>query len=237
MQNQLLPIARRFWRNVDSLTPLARITGVGDVLGTLYTLPLAIIGLIWLATSTDTSIFTEQPVMLAAIFGLLYIFTRLSFFIINEIRAGVFADFDGSLEPIITFGAALMFGPSVMWLNLTWILIFAIREWLRAQTVAARWNVSRNTLMETCQHTIMILIAFRLYERSGGEYPFVGFAFENVLLAFFAMFLWLGGTTLLYLPLISYWNNSIRQQGSGGSFLFFFSMMVSWPLVIAPFGI
>lgn len=238
MQRRLLALTRRFYPKVDSLTPLARVSGVGDVLGTLYALPLALIGLVWLLRETDVEVFRQaqhQPTLLL-IFLLLYLCARLGFFIISEIRSGVFIDFDGSLEPIITFSAVLLFGVSVLWLNIFWILLFTLRNIQRARPDTSTWNIARNATLDICHHTLVGLLSFLFYERSGGQHPIPALDLPSVTLAAYAMLLWLGLFILMYLPLVVYWSRSIRGL-RGNRVMLLFIFLMSWQVLLLPFGI
>ncbi|GAG84262.1 unnamed protein product, partial [marine sediment metagenome] len=60
--------------------------GVGEVLATLYALPFAIAGIIWLIAATDW-VWLKENIALFIVFGLLiFAFDQLRFFLIVELR-------------------------------------------------------------------------------------------------------------------------------------------------------
>ena len=48
MQNFFLTIAKSFWPELESMNEQRRLVGAGDVIVSLVTIPLAIVGLAWL---------------------------------------------------------------------------------------------------------------------------------------------------------------------------------------------
>ncbi len=46
MEERLLPIAKRFWPDLETMSGRERTQGVGDVVGFLYSAPLALVGLL-----------------------------------------------------------------------------------------------------------------------------------------------------------------------------------------------
>ena len=83
----LSQIAGRFWPGIDSLSDQRRLVGTGDVLTFFYSLPIAIIGLIWLIISSDLEVIRTQYLFLTFNLALILLFNRLSFYIIIEIQA------------------------------------------------------------------------------------------------------------------------------------------------------
>jgi hypothetical protein len=54
--NPLYRIALRVWPALEKMKPERQMVGVGDVITVLYCLPLAILGLGWLAAVSDFSL-------------------------------------------------------------------------------------------------------------------------------------------------------------------------------------
>jgi len=71
--NRLSDFAKTFWPGLEGISEQRRLVGTGDVLTFLYTLPLAILGLIWLVLSTDTGVIQKNLVFLIFNFGLFYL--------------------------------------------------------------------------------------------------------------------------------------------------------------------
>ena len=110
--NRLSEFAKTFWPGLDSLSDQRRLVGTGDVLSFLYTLPLAIIGILWLILSTDLELIQQQFLFLLFNFGLVFLFSRLSFFTIIEIRSDRYGSSKDSLASMIQWSVIFLFGPT-----------------------------------------------------------------------------------------------------------------------------
>jgi len=109
--NRLSDFAKSFWPGLDSMSTQRRLVGTGDVLTFLYTLPLAILGLIWLVYATDLLIIQQNLIFLLFNFGLFILFSRLSFFTIVEIRSDRYGSTEDSFASMILWSAVFLIGP------------------------------------------------------------------------------------------------------------------------------
>ena len=78
MYNRLSNLAGYFWPGLNTLSDQRRYVGTGEVITFLYTLPLAIIGLVWLVLITDINLITSNSIFLLVNLGLIILFSRLS---------------------------------------------------------------------------------------------------------------------------------------------------------------
>jgi len=145
-----------------------------DTLGVLYAAPLALIGVIWLAAVTDVNLITREWPRLLLIMAWLWVFDRLPFFVIVEVRPGSPSDFSSSLSSVVFWTACLMFGSTAIWVGVLLTLIYFGKGWYAAKTVDRHWNQARNTLINLCGTMLAALIALALYQRWGGTYPIDG---------------------------------------------------------------
>lgn len=94
-----------------------QLVGVGDVITTLYSAPLVIIGLIWLITITDLRML-QKAILLYLMFAvLIFVFNRVNYFFIVEIRIDRYGSADGSLASMIQWTAIFLLGPMSLWLS------------------------------------------------------------------------------------------------------------------------
>lgn len=238
MEERLLPIAKRFWPELETMSGLRRTGAVGDVVGFLYSAPLALVGLVWLMAVTDlTLIRTEWPTLLL-LFVLLFLFERLHFFLFVELTPGIHADWQADIRDVITWSAVLIFGPSVLWLTVLYELALYAHRWWRSPSTGARWGCARNF---TFSFTTVIptgLIALTLYEHWGGVFPLPGLTTDAVLPAFYATLVWWLVSVFVWAPLIIYFRKSQAFSGSPlKAFIRFWATAIGWQVLINPFAI
>jgi hypothetical protein len=116
MEDLLEVIARKLWPEIEALSGSDYVSGLFNVIGSLYAAPLALAGLGWLMVVTDPTLMRTEWPMLALLLVLLFVSERLHFYFFIEIMPGTYADWQASLTSVITWSAALMFGPSSLWL-------------------------------------------------------------------------------------------------------------------------
>ena len=115
-----------------------QVVGVGNVFFFLYTLPLALAGILWLYRISDWDRIAAgwQGLLLTGI--LLLVFSRLNFYTIVEIYPGTFANSDSSLSGVILWSGLLLMGPDVLWLPLAGKLVELVWQLRKATTTASR---------------------------------------------------------------------------------------------------
>ena len=64
MEKRLLGLAKRLWPELETMAGQDRTSGVFDVVGLLYTAPLALVGLVWLTAVTDLALIRAEWPML-----------------------------------------------------------------------------------------------------------------------------------------------------------------------------
>jgi len=68
MEDRLLTIAKRFWPEIETMSGSDRTSGVFDVVGFLYSAPMALGGLVWLIAVTDLVLIRTEWPMLVLLF-------------------------------------------------------------------------------------------------------------------------------------------------------------------------
>ncbi len=245
MQRQLPAIARRLWPELETLAGRARVAGLGNVFGTLYPLPLAIAGLVWLTAATDADVVRSQWPALLVVLGILYVFERLDFFYAVEIEKGLDATATGTPAMVLAWAAALIYGPVAIWLMLAVEWVEILRGRRRDDPKQQRWFRRRQLSLGTAEITIPTLIALAVYEALGGVFPLPALTTEAGLPALYATLVRVGMFVLVELPFVLYYllspSQGLPSLGLTGrsrlAFLRFVIVVLGWPLVIDPFAI
>jgi hypothetical protein len=238
IETRLLPIARRLWPELATLTGLELTSGVADVFGLLYSAPFALGGIGWLIAVTDLAVIRSRWPVLLILLILVALLRRLEFVLFVEVRTGTYADWRESLATIVTWSAALLFGPSGLWLIVLWALFgYAYRYW-RAPSTAYRWNRTRNFFLELTGVTAG-LVALALYRWSGGVFPLPGLALAHFLPALYATLAWIILSGVSWLPLFFYFGTSPAFVGglSWDRMSRYMAIAMALPGLIDPFAI
>ncbi|MCA9935195.1 MAG: SpoIIE family protein phosphatase [Anaerolineales bacterium] len=188
MRERLTAIAQHFSPELTRVTGEIRAVSLVAVGGTLYGLPLALAGLLWLAWRTDWQLFlTNWPLflLLLLLHGILSQFDFSTIFESDSVRVR------GTQGRMLTWSMALLFGPSVLWIEL---LSTSAQVLLRHQPSAStpflqrqrRWDQMRYLTVMIARETLSILPALWLYEQWGGVLPLADLSGTAVLPALYA---------------------------------------------------
>lgn len=241
MERGWLAIAKRFRPEIeDTADDLQRIGRAGDVVGFLYALPLALGGMVWLGLRTDGLRLLQIWPLWLIFLGLLYLLRRFEFFLLSEVTTHRYANANGSFESVITWSAALMFGPSVLWIGLFWDLVDLLRDRRQWRDSDARWNRARSLALRYAVYLLMGLTALTLYEHWGGEFPFPGFTWAALWPAVAATVVRQLLAMLCWLPYTLYYLTSPTLNFTGAArrtYLRFMLTALGWPVLIDPFAL
>lgn len=209
---------------------------VNDVFGVAYAAPLALIGLLWTIAATDLTVIAREWPRLLLAWGLLWVFERLPFFVVIEVRPGSQSDFSGSLDTVVFWTACLIFGPTAIWIGVIPIAVYFATHWRAATTADQRWNRARNTLIDLSGTTLAALIALGVYERSGGRYPMDSFAPDVFVPALIVTLIHIVLDRSVWLPylLVAYTRGTLQQQALARRFLL---LSLGLPSLAQPFAI
>ncbi|MBN1259979.1 MAG: SpoIIE family protein phosphatase [Anaerolineae bacterium] len=234
----LYTLAAYVWPKIREMNGKRASGAMTKVIGFLLAAPLAAAGLAWLIAITDLALLAQNWLSLLAMFGLLLIFERLVFLISIEVRPGDYSGWQGSLSCIIIWAAALLYGPSALWLSVLWLLVTYALLWRRDSTEDWRWNLRRNFATNLAQETLITLVALSLYRRWGGQFPFPGLYFATVLPAFAATLVRFAGADLLWMPSIL-WLGKMRHLSRElrRRQLYSFLLGTGWQLLVEPFAV
>jgi serine phosphatase RsbU (regulator of sigma subunit) len=167
----MIRAAEVFWPGLDQLSEHRRLVGAGDVISFLYTLPLAVLGVIWLTLSTELDTILEQPLFYLLNLGLIFLFNKVSYFIIIEIRTDRYGSSEESLGTMILWSAVFLLGPTALWLFVIFLIVNSIILFSQTSTTAARWSLARNINFSICINTLGVLFSLQFYYSIGGTIP------------------------------------------------------------------
>jgi len=214
--------------------------GVGEVISALYSVPFAFAGLIWLIRVTDFVWLYQKLGYFILFAALVFIFNRLSFFLIIELRRNRYGSTEGALTGVPVWSGVLLFGPTFFWLPTFWVLFQFIQNWRRSESQAARWSQIRNISMNVTSETLVPLVAFSAYRGMGGQYPFKDLTVESIFLALILFGIHFLVYALFWGPYLAYhaWAQQILTGNKVvGPILKFFLLAIALPQVANPFAI
>jgi len=245
MENRLKAIARALWPDIEALAGTDYIGALFNVIGFLYTAPLGLAGLAWLATVTDLGLMRSEWTKLVLLLALLFVSERLNFYFFVEVTPGTYSDWQASLTSVITWSAALVFGPSGLWLAAIHGLIHYARRWQRSPSVERRWSCVRNFAFNLSE-TLTSLVALTVYAQWAGRgtphiaFPLPGLALDSVLPAVLATFVWSLLSALVWVPILAvfmhFWASTLSAS-SKWAFLGFWAGALGWPVLVGPFAV
>lgn len=239
-ESRLLPVARFFWPELseDSTDDVEISSRLADVLGFLYSAPIALIGLGWLIAFTDASLLFHRWQVLFLFLILAVLLRQLMFAVFIEIRSGDYADFRGSLVTIVSWSAALSFGPTALWISVAGVLSHYVLFGLRIgrQSVSTRWNRARNLSLELTEITSG-LVALTVYRRTGGAFPLSTASLGALVPAVLATGTRFVLSQLFLSPLLLYWRSLLQRRSESRHFIRYVGVVGGLPLLIDSFAI
>jgi len=245
MEKRLKIFARRLWPEIEKASGLDYVSHLFDVTGFVYTAPLVLAGFGWLLAVTDLALVRAEWPTLGLLLVLLFAFEQLGFYFFVEIKPGTYSDWQASLSPIIIWSAALIFGPSGLWLAVIHGLIYYIRRWLKYPSVERRWNCARNFTFNLVE-VLTSLIAITLYANWSGSaaprsaFPLPDLTLGSVLPALLATFIWWLLPALVWLPFLFFFERlriSPLEKDSIKAYTRSWGIALGWPILAGPFAI
>jgi serine phosphatase RsbU (regulator of sigma subunit) len=233
-------ISSIFWPDLLTLSQDRKNISVGDVIGFLYTLPLAIAGLIWLINITDIPQISIQFVFFLFNLLLIFTFSQVNYFIIVEIRSDRFGSSDASFATMIYWSALFLFGPTAIWLMIIYLLINFLSNWYRTKLKTTHWEQVRNLSMDSAISILAVLISLEFYQFLGGEFPISSLSLESIIPALATLIIQL----LLVIMIASgyiYYHIHVQREVEPSQplkpFAKFFLLSFGLPFLANPFAI
>jgi serine phosphatase RsbU (regulator of sigma subunit) len=236
----LLTIAKKLRPELENSSRLEQVAGAADVFGILYSAPLVLLGLMWLAVLTDLSQLANDWTILILLAFLVFLFDRLRFFILMDIK-GLLIGAEGSLSSVAVWAGALLFGPSGLWLGALGVFGEFVRSWRQKPSPEGHWGRLRSSSLRLAGGIAAGLMALALYERWGGVFPIPDLSLDSVLPALASALVWAMLALLFYAPFILYMGSRAARLTEGAASLWSFMQAafvgVALPALAAPFGI
>ncbi len=217
-----------------------RLLMMSDVVGLFYSLPLVIIGLIWLTTTTSWVSLRSHWLWLTGLLLIIFIFSRLRFFVMQPLPSGRLVGSDGDFLGVVLWASVLIFGHEIIWLFLVWIFIELVFAWIRTNNRDIRWNGVRSTSLNAASLLIPTLFSLAIYQRLGGVFPMAGLGTDSIFPAMVAIFVFALVYFLIWLPFILYviWVQGSKFGLENPSRLLWFSLgTIELPFISLPFGV
>ncbi len=236
----LLRLAVTFWPDLAEYQPERKAIGVGKVVFSFYSLPFALLGIAWLVSVTDLSWVWNHPTDFGMIALLTVIFNQLGFFLIIELRKNRYGSADGALTGIPLWAGVFLFGPTIFWLSVLWLVYQFILYWKRANSTSARWGQAQNFTMNLASETLVPLLSLMTYRAVGGQFPLVDLTFHNIFLAmvlFGVNFLVYAIFWSPYLVYNTWVQQTITEDREIGPILKFYFLAIGLPQLANPFAI
>lgn len=237
IESHLLPIAEMFWPDVGQTSegPIERFSRLIDVVGSLYALPIVLVGLLWLAAATDLALIIERWATLLLFLGLIILLRGLMFTLFLEFRPGDYADLRGSLASIVAWSAALSLGPTALWVNVIGLVVhYARSRFLRS--ARTRWNGARNLGLELTEVTAG-LVGLTVYRRLGGVFLPSDGTSDILVPAVVATAVQYLLSQLFSSPLLLYWLHVLRYRTATYNLTRYLVFTMGLPLLIDLFAI
>ncbi len=237
---QLLEFTSQFWPDLADRSLERQLIGIGEVLTTLYSTPLTIVGVIWLIRVTDLAWVQNNYLYVLLFAFLIIIFNQLGFFLIIELRRNRYGSANGALTGIPLWSGVLLFGPTILWLQVLWTILQFTINWSRNRSASVRWGELRNLLISLSSETLVSLLALNAYLAIGGQLPFREMTIPNILLVIALFVFYYIGYTLIWTPYLVYhtWTQQIitHEKDMRPIFSFFF-LALGLPQLANPFAI
>jgi len=209
---------------------------LADVLGLLYGTPIALVGLGWLIIVTDLSLITAKWPLLLLFTGLTVLLRRWPFSLLIKIGPGAYADWQESLDMIVSWSAALAFGPTALWVTVPGVVIDHLLSGPQARSMPMRWSRARSFILDFAQVTAG-LIALTLYQLWNGAFPPATLTLPSLVPAIGATVARAVLNRLSWAPVFVYWMQVLRRMEGTHSFSRYLVLVMALPLVMDPFGL
>ena len=225
--------------DLEKLGGQQRMGGVGDMITLLYSLPLGIIGLVWLVRVSDWGIAIENWPVFVLLAVLMYLFNRFSFFIVTEIRSGGYANTEGALDGMVLWSGIFLFGPTALWLDVFWNAVYLVRGLWQARGPAEIWNRLRASISGLATTQWGTLLVLPVYQLMGGEFPIGELTTRSLTAGMTVIFLQFALTIVIFSGYTGYvvWALRYVLNVSPGPAVHFFVLAFILPALANPFAI
>lgn len=198
MKQYLIRIAGKLWDDRETLDESERKRRLEVLVGMAYGVLLAVVGLGWLVVATDLSLVRAEWPTLLLMLVLALLLNQLDFFWIVQRRTGTYERWGSPLGGLVTTSAALLLGPTAIWLSVLIVVVLYARLWQATSVAAQRWAAIPSLLLNVSCFSLGSLFGLALYQRLGGVFPLPGLTTPAAPAAFLAVLTLLGFDVLCW---------------------------------------
>src|SRR6266508_4861300 len=174
-EQRLLRIVGKLWPDLDVLDEPERSHILRELIGIIYGTLLAVLGVAWLVVATDLALVRAQWPLVLLMLILAAVLNQLDFFWVVERRPGTYDRWSAQqLGGLVTISAALLFGPTALWLGVIVVLIQYVQMWRTTPLPTQHVIALRNLVLNVSCFSLGALIGLALYQRLGGSFPLPG---------------------------------------------------------------
>lgn len=203
MRNLTRAVSRWFVPGFDQASERDQATIRLNAAGLLVAAPFAVLGLIALIALTDLGVVAQHwPVLLFAAVLYYLLEEHLDFRVFLDPR-NLQARASGSFGSTVSWSAALLFGPTALWIVAPELIFTAVKAWRKSAEPAVHLEITRNAAQQTCI-TLSMLVGLGVYQALGGSIPFPGFNLADVLRAAAGVLANLAAVLVVLLPFLIY---------------------------------
>ncbi len=231
MTGWMWAIARRLRPAINTADDSLRTLMTIEVLPVIFTGPFALAALIWLSAVTKFSVFSDHAALLAGLLVALAIMETQQFIIFIPLGDREMIPISGTISGIIGWGAALLFGPTVIWLAIL-ARFFAQGRAIWTSRHLQRppyWQVLSGASQELGAE-FGALAGLAIYRAAGGSYPFSSLDVTDWLPAAVASLVAIELPLIIILPLVIMINRLGGQGAKAGS-------MARWWAILGLFSL
>ena len=206
-EDRLYRIARWVRPSLDTIEMPIRLFAAFDILTMLPQIPLAVIGVIWLVSSTDLGQLGSLWPFLLLFTILITLFSSQSFQFNININRKLSAYTSTSFGTFAIGVALLIYGPIAIWIPVLLSFANLYHSWQSRMDVYHGWNRLRSFIRDISTATLTYLVGLTVYEILGGQYPPEGLDWKPMLIATTALIFAIFVEILIRIPdiyLLSY---------------------------------
>lgn len=237
----LLNFIQRLIRpDLNDRSTSVRYLRMSDVVGVLYGIPLAILGLFWLAAVTEIQVLVEDWAWVLIIIATIGLFSRQRYYIMRELRPGWWLNTAGDFVGVVLWTSILIFGPSVTWFFVIWNVIESCVGLRKSLNLDMRWDSLRSLVLNITSLTIATFISSTVYLKFGGAFPMPGLDNSSLIPALLAIIVYAMAYFLVWLPFVLFviWAQGRNSTEKLTARLFWFSLLtMELPFISLPFGV
>ena len=174
-------LARRLWPELAQFDEPRRTFSFVSMVILFITTPTTILALVWLIAETKIDTITDNALLLGVLTVAIVIMARQQFTIYIELETGTLIPATGSIYEVALDSAALIFGPSILWILVIESLISSVRNYRAARRANMRglW-VSLGLFTQNIGISLLASLAgLAVFRALGGTYPLNGLAPAN----------------------------------------------------------